>query len=104
MSDDNERSLQLLLAVALLAIIVGGTIDLVLDAPERILSPHAIYEIAMILGALVTTVVLGRRWLQAERSLVETHLVLDERSSERDAWRARVALQPAVGAVDGGAP
>ena len=96
MGDSDERVLRLLLAVALLVIIVGGTVDLVLDAPDRLLSAHVIYEVSMIVIALGITVALWRAWWLAEHSLVESQRALEERQAERDGWRAR-----AQAALDG---
>lgn len=103
MNDNNERTLRLLLAVALLVIIVGGAIDLAFDAPESLLSAHVIYEVSLILVALAMTVAISRGWMLAERSLVETRHVLQASGAERDAWRerAQMALEGLGRAVDG---
>lgn len=102
-TDSNEGTLRLLLALALFVIIVGGAIDLVFDAPDSLLSGHAIYEMSMILIALGITIAMWRGWLLAERSLVETQRVLEASSAERDAWRQRAqhALDGLAVAVDG---
>lgn len=102
MDESYERRLRLLLVVALLLLIFGGTIDLVLDAPENWLSVHVIYELTMIAIALGITIALGRGWLRAERSLAESQRVLEERKVERDAWRASAqnALEGLGHAVD----
>lgn len=89
LAESNERTLLVLLVVALAIIIVGGAIDLVLDAPDSLLSGHAIYELSMIVIALCITVVVWRGWLSAERSLVEARHALDASGEERDAWRGR---------------
>ena len=85
---EDDRILRGLLVLVLLATIVGGGIDLMLDAPESWRSAHAIYEIAIILTAAATSVLLWRGWWRSRRSLVETRQALAERSAERDAWRA----------------
>ena len=102
MDEDTERGLRLLLVGALVLIAVGGTIDLALDAPARWLSVHVMFELSMIAIAFGITVALGRGWLLAERSLVQTQRVLEERRSERDAWRAsaEAALEGLGHAVD----
>ena len=83
-----DRHLRPLLTGVLLLIVVSGTIDLVLDAPDRWLSLHVLYEVALIAGALATTAVLWIRWVRAERSLSTTRRALRERQAEADAWRA----------------
>ena len=87
MLQGDERGLRILLVIVLLSIVVGGTVDLVLDAPDRWLSGHVVYELALITAALATTVALWVRWTRAERSLVQTRRTLAERQAERDAWR-----------------
>jgi len=86
--DDDGRMLRGVLAAVLLATIVGGGIDLVLDAPVSWRSTHAIYEVALIVAAMVTSALLWRGWWRSRRSLVETRHLLAEHAAERDAWRA----------------
>ena len=102
MLEGDERGLRVLLVVVLLSIVAGGTVDLLLDAPASWLSGHVLYELALITGALATTIALWVRWTRAERSLVQTQRTLSERQSERDAWRksAERALQGLGAAVD----
>lgn len=83
-----ERGLRVVLAVVLVATIVGGAVDLALDAPATWFSAHVIYEIMLILAASVTSVLLWRGWWTSRRSLDETRRMLVERATERDAWRA----------------
>ena len=99
---DDDRHLRPLLLGVLLVIIVSGTIDLVLDAPARWWSFHVVYEVALILGAVATTVVLWTRWARAERTLSTTRHALTERQAERDAWRASAerSLQGLAAAID----
>ena len=86
--EDGDRHLRPLLSAVLLLIVVTGTIDLVLDAPDRWWSFHVVYEVALIVGALATTAVLWARWARTERRLSTTRRALGERQAERDAWRA----------------
>ena len=100
--EDDDRRLRPLLSGVLLLIVVSGTIDLVLDAPDRWWSFHVVYEVALIVGALATTVVLWTRWARAERTLSTTRRALTERQAERDAWRASAerSLQGLAAAID----
>ena len=84
----SEPALRVMLAFVLLATIGGGAIDLILDAPDSWLSPHALYEAALIVGASVTAVWLWRGWWRSQRSLVTARHALAERSAERDTWRS----------------
>jgi DNA-binding CsgD family transcriptional regulator len=95
MDEGIDRRLRLVLALVLLGIAAAAGIDLALDAPRSWVSFHAIYELAIGAGALVTATALWLGWSRAERSLAE-------RSAEADAWRARAqtALAGLSGAID----
>jgi DNA-binding CsgD family transcriptional regulator len=97
-----DSRLPLLLALALGSIMVGGTIDLILDEPAHWLSFHVIFETLMIAGALLMATTLWLGWWRAERSLVEMRERLAARKAERDEWResARKALEGLGQAVD----
>jgi DNA-binding CsgD family transcriptional regulator len=90
MSDENDadRMLRTLLVFVLVATIVGGGIDLMLDAPESWRSPHVIYEVVLILLAAMTSVLLWRGWWLSRQTLADTRHMLAEHAAERDAWRA----------------
>lgn len=91
MPADTDSRLPALLALALGSIIVGGTVDLMLDQPARWLSFHVIFETLMIAGALLMATTLWLGWWRAERSLAEMRGRLAERQAERDAWRRSAA-------------
>ncbi len=93
--EDDGRALRWLLAGVLLLAVIGGGVDLWLDAPEHWWSLHVIYEVALISGAIVSIVALWSRWWRARRSLAATRHQLEEQRVERDAWResARQALE-----------
>ena len=87
--DDGEsRRLRILIAVVLVATIVGGGFDLYLDAPEQWWSAHAVYEIALITAAMMMSIMLWRGWWRSRRTLVETQQLLASHVAEREAWRA----------------
>ena len=100
--EGGDRRLRPLLLGVLLTIVVSGTVDLVLDAPESWRSFHVLYEVALIVGALGITVALWVRWARAERSLSTARRALIERQAERDAWRASAekALEGLAAAID----
>jgi DNA-binding CsgD family transcriptional regulator len=102
MDEEYEPRLRPILAIALISIFIGGTIDLLLDAPKRWLSFHVVFELTMIAGALVLATSLWLRWWRAERSMVQLRQSLVTRKAERDAWResARRALEGLGRAVD----
>jgi hypothetical protein len=57
---ESERPLRVLLAIVLAGTIVGGCIDLYLDAPNSLRSAHVIFELGLIAAASVSSVVLWR--------------------------------------------
>jgi DNA-binding CsgD family transcriptional regulator len=99
---DEDALLRWLLVAVLAAAIVGGTIDLLLDAPESWRSPHALYEVGLIFAAVLTSLLLWRGWWSSRRSLVEARQSLAEHAAERDAWRAsaETALAGLARAID----
>jgi DNA-binding CsgD family transcriptional regulator len=102
MDVEGQEKLQLFLAIALVSIIVGGTIDLILDQPESWLSFHVFFESLMIAGALVMVTTLWLGWSRSARSVEELRRSLEERRDERDAWRssAEQALEGMSRAID----
>ena len=101
--DEHElRGMRVALGLLLAAIVVGGAVDLVLDAPTSWLTAHVMYEVALIAGALAASVWLWRGWLRAARSASTLRRSLAERQAERDAWqeRARNALEGLGAAVN----
>lgn len=85
---DESRNLRALLVFVLVATITGGAVDLILDAPDRWLSPHVLFELSLIAGAVAMMIVLWRGWAGSHRTLIEAREALAARSAERDEWRA----------------
>lgn len=85
---ESDRGLRILLAVVLLAAIIGGAVDLVLDSPDSLLSPHAIYEILLVGASMTAFFFLWRGWFKASHAVTQARQELAERKAERDAWRA----------------
>lgn len=96
------RHLRVLLAVALCSIVLGGTVDLVLDQPTDWLSFHVVFEVLAITGAIVMTATLWLGWWRAERTTERIHAALEAEHAERDSWRnrARLALDGLARAID----
>lgn len=80
--------MRIVLAIGLVLIIVGGTVDLLLDAPTNWLSFHVFFELLMIAGALVFTTALWLGWWRARAEAVQLRVSLAQRKAERDAWKA----------------
>jgi DNA-binding CsgD family transcriptional regulator len=99
---NGDSRLRLLLAVALLSILVGGTVDLLLDQPAEWFSFHVVFETTMVAGALVMATSLWLGWWRAARSEASLRGSLDAQAAERDRWRerARAALEGFGAAID----
>jgi len=67
------------------------------------LSFHTIFELILIVGALLMATTFWLGWSRAERSVAELRRSLEVRQAERDAWRqsARAALEGLGEAVNG---
>lgn len=94
--------LRWLLMAVLAVLVIGGTVDLILDAPERWFSPHVLLELAMVAFSLTVMLFLAHRWWRAERWLTESRDVAARRAAERDHWRrsASAAIAGFAAAVD----
>jgi DNA-binding CsgD family transcriptional regulator len=94
---DNQLDLRLhvILAIALMSIIIGGTADLVMDKPVTWLSFHVIFETLMIAGALVMATTLWLGWWRSAHTAAALRASLELQGAERDAWRksAQAALE-----------
>ncbi|HEY8483851.1 MAG TPA: LuxR C-terminal-related transcriptional regulator [Longimicrobiales bacterium] len=101
MDEELEVRLRFIRAVALLSILVGGTIDLIMDRPRTLLSFHVFYELLMICGAALMALTLWWGWWRAERSAGELRRRLAAVRAENEAWRetARHALKGLAEAI-----
>jgi DNA-binding CsgD family transcriptional regulator len=85
----SDRRFQLPLSGLLLAIALGGTIDLILDRPSDWFSFHTIYEFALVLAAAGTAAWLWHQWRSAEEEGFRLRRTVSGYEAEREAWRAR---------------
>ena len=83
-----DRPLRGLIAVVLAGAILGGAVDLILDAPDSLLSFHVLYELFLIVAAMATAFLLWRGWARERQSLIATRHMLETQKADRDAWRA----------------
>jgi len=102
MDHDLDTRLRWILALALLSIIVGGTVDLVMDRPTDWLSFHVVFETLMIAGALVMATTLWLGWWRSAQSAATLRASLAAQGAERDAWKAsaQAALEGLARAID----
>jgi len=87
MDGENTTGLRWLYVGALLMIVIGGSIDLVLDAPTSWLSFHVFFELLMVAGALLVATTFWLGWWRARQSVERLRERLEERRAERDAWK-----------------
>lgn len=101
-SDPDFPRTDLVLALAFLAVVIGGITDLILDAPRDWRSPHVLFELALVALSLGLAVYLWHGWRQTTRALHDARSALSARSSERDRWqdRAHRLLDDLAVAVD----
>ena len=91
-----------LLALVLALVVIGGTTDLVLDAPESWWSLHVAFEVVIIALSLGVAVLLWRGWWRTARdlgrtsqALAATRRSLAAREAEQEAWRRRAEAERA---------
>ncbi len=92
MIDDPEEAaprLGLLLPAVFLLITLGAALDLFLDRPDRLLTFHVSFEIALACSSLGVATYLAWGWYRAQGRVRALRSAVDERRAERDAWRAR---------------
>lgn len=91
------------LVILLLAMAIGGAVDLALDAPQEWLSLHVVFEVLLVALSLGSTLYLGLGWYRARRNLHLAVSDLGRKEEERDAWRTRAQrLLAGLGeAIDG---
>jgi len=83
--------IHLLLAAIFLLVVVGGTVDLILDSPPTLLSFHVGFEVLMVLLSLGAATYLGRGWYRAQSRLLATVEESARLRQEREEWEDRAA-------------
>jgi DNA-binding CsgD family transcriptional regulator len=100
--NEEDPSLRWVLAIALASIIIGGSMDLMMDQPLTWLSFHVVFELLMIAGALTMATTLWLGWRNSQLDVVRLRRSLREQQTERDMWlsSARHALDGLARAID----
>ena len=83
--------IKLLLAAIFFFVVVGGVIDLILDAPTTLLSLHVAFELMMVILSLGAASYLGFGWYVADSRLVASAEESERLRRERSEWEARSA-------------
>lgn len=88
----DARRVPLAVAGILLAVAVGGGVDLAFDKPDQWLSAHVLFELGLMTISLSFALYLWRGWWTATKSLQETRRSMRSAratlQAERDHWRA----------------
>jgi DNA-binding CsgD family transcriptional regulator len=100
--EEMDVRLRWILAVALLSVVVGGTVDLLMDSPASWLSFHVIFELLMVTGALLMATTLWLGWWRSAHAVTALESLLESRTAERDQWResAQQSLAGLGAAID----
>ena len=83
--------IDLLLAAIFALVVIGGTVDLILDDPPTLFSIHVGFEVLMVLLSLGAATYLGRGWYAAQAQLMATAKESADLRREREEWEARAA-------------
>ena len=102
MTSELTARLRLILAIALGSIIVGGSIDLVLDDPTNWLSAHVIFELLTLAGAVLMATTLWLGWWRSEHEAATLRRSLETQRAEHALWQAsaQTALEGLGRAID----
>lgn len=84
-----SRRLQAAFIAIFLAIVAGGTVDLILDRPTTWRSPHVLFEAGLVLMSLAAATFLARGWFLSERRVRSLQKAVEAKEAEREGWRRR---------------
>jgi len=87
----DEREIPVVFAAILLLVVVGGVIDLALDRPATLASPHVLFELMLISISVAAAAYLAHGWYQTQRDLSAIQDEAERQQRQRDAWRERAA-------------
>ena len=79
----------LVLAAVFVLVVVGGVVDLALDAPTTLFSAHVLFELGLVMISLVAATYLARGWYHAQARLTESEQESERREAERVEWQER---------------
>lgn len=77
-----------------LLIVVGGTLDVILDGPREWLSAHVLVELGLVAVSLGAATYLWAGWVRTGRSLEAAQVELEHRRDEVEAWRSSIDETP----------
>ncbi|MGD8279351.1 MAG: helix-turn-helix domain-containing protein [Gemmatimonadota bacterium] len=102
MGGDDSPRIAPFLTVLFLAVVIGGSIDLLLDRPVTLWSAHVLFELALIALSLGAALWLARGWRRSEAAVDRLTGLVREKQAESDAWQrsAEQALDGLSRAID----
>lgn len=92
--DENDR-LRAILVGVLGLIIVGGVIDIILDGPEHWFSFHVVFELSMVIVAMIVTTRLWLEWWRARAETIRLRAALEGFGNAADRQFDEWQLTPA---------
>ena len=87
--ENRNDGLRRTFSLILVAIGVGGILDLVLDNPDTLWSAHVLFELGLLGFSLGSAAYLWLGWRRTGDSLAQARLELHDHATERDAWKGR---------------
>ena len=100
--DERATRTRFVVAWLLVGMVITGAWDLATDSPRIWRSAHAVIEVAFVLLAAISAILLMRGWRETERSLSGVSAALSTQKAERDHWKrlAETALRGLGEAID----
>lgn len=88
---DEKPSILLVLTLIFLLVVAGGVVDLILDRPTTLLTPHVAFEVLMVALSLGAAGYLGLGWYQSQTRLAETSMRSERLEEERALWEEKAS-------------
>jgi len=101
LGSDDGPDIRLILALIFLLIVVGGSVDLVLDRPTTLWSAHVAFEVLMVGVSLGAAAYLAHGWFRTQGRLEDVSRRASALESEQLEWQRRTArlLEDLGGAI-----
>lgn len=91
MDDEETPKLRLALAAVFAAVVVLGTMDIVLDVREQGATPHILLELVLVVLALGSALWLARGWRRAAGEARRLAAESERHRADQEHWRAEAA-------------
>jgi DNA-binding CsgD family transcriptional regulator len=91
MTDEESPNMRLALAALFVAVVVLGTVDVVLDVREQGATPHIALELVLVVLALGSAVWLARGWRRAAVEVRRLGAEAERHRADQARWKADAA-------------